>query len=267
MRIRNMIKHKNRLFYKVDTILKTIFLSKRFTYNGHKVTYYFKHTKSDVLIVIFSAFQSAKHPHYNYIQTLRNVNANQLFILDNFSKSGLGSYYLGTNSNYFIPNLVEKLVLKITKKYSISKISLCGSSKGGTSAIIHAFSYKDVRVDSVIVGCPQYKLGTYLYDHGGRDKMLEIAGANDLNSKYELDNYMKKVLLESIFKPTVYLMDSSFEDEFHKYDCNELTKDLNEFGIKFQEFDAKYIGHKNLAEPWKKYWLDVLNKLYGIKRQ
>ena len=260
-----MRKKLKRLIYKIDTILKTIFLSKKYKFNNKKVTYYFKRNKkSDVLIVVFSAFQSAKHPHYNYIQTLKKINCNQLFILDNFSKSGLGSYYLGLNGNYFIPELVEGLIIHLNKKYHFRYITLGGSSKGGSSALLHGFSYKTIKVDSIIVGSPQFRLGTYLFDHGGRKKLLEITGDDGESSKRNLDNYFEGVLKNTPQSLTVYLLDSSLEDEFHVFDCGELKKCFAKYDVKYVEFDAKYIGHKNITEPWRTYWIKTLRELYEI---
>lgn len=254
-----------RTFNKIDTILKTYLLSKTYKTNNHQATYYFKkNKKSDVLLVIFSAFHSSKYPHYNYIQTLKKVKSNQIFFLDDFGTTGLGTYYYGLNGDYFIPKLFNSLLHYILEKNRhIKKVVLCGSSKGGTSALIHACSY-DFKVESVIIGGPQYKLGTYLYEHGGQDKLREITGSNDKKQKEILDEQMKNLLANSNYKLNVVLYDSSLEDPFHLEDCKLLVNDLKKYNHNIIEIDGQYEGHKNLANNFKLFWLKFLKEHYGI---
>lgn len=255
----------SRTFSKIDTILKTYLLSRKYKSNNHQATYYFKkNKKSDVLLVIFSAFHSSKYPHYNYIQTLKKVKSNQIFFLDDFGTTGLGTYYFGLNGDYFIPKLFNSLLNTLLEKNRhIKKVVLCGSSKGGTSALIHACSY-NFRVDSVIIGGPQYKLGTYLYEHGGQDKLKEITGNNGKKQKEFLDKQMENLLAKTNYKLNVVLYDSSREDPFHLEDCALLARDLRKYNHNLTEIDGHYEGHKSLANSWKLFWLEYLKENYGI---
>ena len=56
---------------------------------------------SDTLVVCFSGFGNGGVAKYNYISTLKSVNANKLFILDDFGYNKQGSYYLGENGDWF----------------------------------------------------------------------------------------------------------------------------------------------------------------------
>lgn len=61
-------------------------------------------TKSDTLIVSFSGFSKMGNPPvYNYESTLRPIDANKLFILDDTGYNKAGSYYLGENGVYDRP--------------------------------------------------------------------------------------------------------------------------------------------------------------------
>lgn len=255
----------SRTLNKIDTILKTYLLSKKYKTNNHQATYYFRRNKrSDTLLVIFSAFHSSKFPHYNYIQTLKKVNSNQIFLLDDFGSTGLGTYYYGLNGDYFIPKLFNSLIKKILEKNKqIKKVILCGSSKGGTSALIHACLY-DFKIDSIIIGGPQYRLGTYLYDHGGQDKLKEITGRSSVKQKEFLDKQMENLIAKSKYQLNVVLYYSSQEDPFHLHDCSLLVNDLKKYNHNVTEVDGHYEGHKNLANNWKVFWLKYLKENYDI---
>ena len=67
---------------------------KTFRRNDTRLKYLIYKGNSDVLIVSFSAYNKEK-ALYNYIRTLKNIDASKLYIKDDFSKNKKGSYYLG----------------------------------------------------------------------------------------------------------------------------------------------------------------------------
>ena len=96
-----------------------------------KIKYLFLKRNSDELIISFSDFSGEnKKPKYNYIKTLRKINKNQIYILDNFGYAKAGSYYLGENGNFFLEKEIPKLINKIKNKYKIKKVYTIGTSKG-----------------------------------------------------------------------------------------------------------------------------------------
>ena len=57
-----------------------------------------KKSKSDFLIAVFSGFSpKGAAPRYNYGETLKKVDAMQVFLLDDTGYNKAGSYYLGEN--------------------------------------------------------------------------------------------------------------------------------------------------------------------------
>lgn len=64
------------------------------------------------------------------MNTLKTINANQLFILDDFGYKKQGSYYLGENGDWFLPNMIESLIKTIKAKNNIKQVVMIGSSKG-----------------------------------------------------------------------------------------------------------------------------------------
>ncbi len=53
--------------------------------NNRKIKYLFFKKNSDELIISFSGFSGENEkPKYNYVKTLKNIEKNQIYILDNF---------------------------------------------------------------------------------------------------------------------------------------------------------------------------------------
>lgn len=99
--------------------------------NGKKIKYLFFKKKSNELIISFSGFsEKNEKPKYNYVKTLKSINKNQIYILDDFGYKQSGSYYLGEKGDYFLEEEIPKLINKIKNKYKIKKVYTIGTSKG-----------------------------------------------------------------------------------------------------------------------------------------
>lgn len=136
------------------------------TYQGStkEVTYTLEEAEynTDYLIIVFSGFSpitAANQYRYNYVRTLRRVDAHKLFILD---KDGpRGSYYLGKEMSFDFEQSVSELIhdtidrLKVDKE----KVITAGTSKGGSAAIYYALKYK---LGQAIAGAPQTKIADYI---------------------------------------------------------------------------------------------------------
>lgn len=123
-----MKKIAKKIFYKIFIMLneKTYKME-----NGKKIKYLLFKKKSNELIISFSGFPGKdEKPKYNYVKTLKNINKNQIYILDNFGYKQSGSYYLGENGDYFLEKEIPKLINKIKSKYKIKNIYTIGTSKG-----------------------------------------------------------------------------------------------------------------------------------------
>lgn len=70
-----------------------------------------KKSKSDFLIAVFSGFSpKGAAPRYNYGETLKKVDAMQVFLLDDTGYNKAGSYYLGENGTWYIPEQICQLI-------------------------------------------------------------------------------------------------------------------------------------------------------------
>ena len=136
---------------------------KTFTAETCDVNYVFQENKSsNQLLVIFSGFPAnGKPPVYNYVLKFRNLKCNKLFILDNFGDDVRGSYYLGTNGDWYVIDAVTDLIEEIATKNNIEKkdITCTGSSKGAFAALYYGIRNN---YGTVIAGEPQIFLGDYL---------------------------------------------------------------------------------------------------------
>lgn len=132
-----------------------------------------KSSMSDILVVVFSGFPGNAKAKYNYIRTLKSLNCNKLFLLDDFGYKKRGAYYLGEGGDFYVQDLVKELILKTKDELNINYIITAGSSKGGTSAIYHGLR---VRANAVIAGAPQYFIGDYLNTDTHRNIFDGIVG-------------------------------------------------------------------------------------------
>ena len=95
------------------------------------------------MVVFSSCTRRGIKARYNYMRTLAKVNANKLFILDDFAADHRGSYYLGYDQTYSEEKATIGLINHIKKNLGTDKLICCGSSKGGDSSIDFGLQYED----------------------------------------------------------------------------------------------------------------------------
>ncbi|WP_058308670.1 hypothetical protein [Gracilibacillus massiliensis] len=143
----------------------------------------------DNLIVVFSAFSAEYTYNFNYVDTLKEINTNKLFILDDFGAKG--SYYLGREKNFSIENSIISLILYIASKNNINmkNIISVGSSKGGYSALYFGMKYS---FGNIITLAPSLYLGSFLKKY--HPEMLDyILGSNSEADKIYLDSLIYRI--------------------------------------------------------------------------
>lgn len=110
---------------------------RKFCYEGVCVKYLLitPEIKSDKLIIGFSAF-SLKEPTYNYVNTLKDIPVNRLYILDDYGEKG--SYYLGNINSTFVQDAVVNLIEHVMTENNIKRqdVTCIGSSKGGVGGYL-----------------------------------------------------------------------------------------------------------------------------------
>jgi len=94
---------------KVVFRIKLLIKQRTYKSENHKVKYIFEKSSNDNnLIVIFSGFPKKNQTaRYNYIKTLKKIDTNKLFILDDIGPGKRGAYYLGKNKNFSFADAVE----------------------------------------------------------------------------------------------------------------------------------------------------------------
>ena len=131
---------------------------------GYRVHYVLHRGSSDALVVVFSAFSAGLKPTYNYVRTLwGRTDAHLLFIRDDFVNlpSG-GAYYIGRKGDSHGRQAVLSLIRRIREQTGAKRVIGVGSSKGGTAALLFGCM---LPMDAVIIGAPQYYIGSYMKEH------------------------------------------------------------------------------------------------------
>ena len=161
--------------------------------NYKSQTYAFRKGVADTpLIVVFSAFGEMYQPGgYNYVWSLRKLKANILWIRDRFGYCKVGTYYLGQYDGQVFHNWKE--VNELIDKYSYGKkVYFCGTSKGGSAALLYGLEHPD----SVIVsGSPQYYIGDYLNQNDYHRKIKD-AICSTSNTDEILNNLLSSSIKE-----------------------------------------------------------------------
>lgn len=114
---------------------------------------------SKYLMVGFAAIRPLGDFTYNYKASLESIDANAVFILDDFGDQG--AYYYSDHGSLAIFNSVQALLKELseTLKVPMENLIMLGSSKGGAAALLHGIA---AGVGHIYVGAPQTKIGTFV---------------------------------------------------------------------------------------------------------
>ena len=226
------------------------------------IKYIYTSNNSDVLIVSFSGFPGCgRKPTFNYMRTLQDVKANKLFLLDDFGyPNDLGSYYLGENGNWFLPQEISELIDKIVAKKNIMTKIMIGSSKGGTSALQYAIRCK---AQYAIIGAPQYYIGNYLNTEELRPIMRSICGDTSEDTVARLNQLMSELIKENetLDKPTVFVHYSPQEHTYPEH-IKDMIVDLQASGYPVKEDnDYSYTDHNDVAKFFPKILFNEVSRI------
>ena len=206
-----------------STKFKLLLEQKKYTEKGITYKYMLKQASSDVLIVVLSSCtRKGIRARYNYVRTLKNVNANQLFILDDFGKDHRGGYYIGSDFKFEEENVAVNLIKSVIKKTNTGRIIFCGSSKGGWAALNLGLQFEGA---NIVIGGPQYFLGDYLISSENFDTLEHIIGKKTPEKMEMLNGYLRKRIVENPYKASQRIF-LHYSDQEHTY--VEHIKDLLE---------------------------------------
>lgn len=214
-----------RLLEKIENI--NIFKGEKIYTSYNNIKYYFQKavlSNKNKLIIVFSAFSNDK-AKYNYINSLRFIDCNKLFILDDYGSKG--TYYLGKNGNLNIETSVMALISNIMAQNSIEfkNVISAGSSKGGTSAMYYGLKYN---FGTIIVGAPQYKIGSYLLDLTIKDYAEEIFGSLDEKNRIKYNNIIR-LSINKCAKSKIFLLTGEGDPQYKR-----VLKDFENVAKEFQ---------------------------------
>lgn len=210
--------------------------------------------KSDKLLVIFSGFPPKdKGPVYNYVTTLKKIKYNKFFILDDFGNDYRGTFYLGTNENWFLNKEITNLISMIKKQVGVedNNITLVGSSKGGFSALYYALQNN---YGKVIVGEPQILLGDYLTIVPQHLSVFEnIMGEYSDKKKERLNRALFDVAEQSEEFPQIFIMCGKGNNYYLDSHIYHFTSYLDDKGIKYDLGLGNFNNHSDLEKHFPKY--------------
>ncbi|MGL5352720.1 MAG: accessory Sec system protein Asp2 [Clostridium sp.] len=237
---------------------RDIFKNEKVHTSISNVRYVFKKSKlsnSNKLIIIFSAF-SIDIPKYNYISFFNTIDCNKLFILDDFGEKG--SYYLGVDGGLEIETSVMSLITSVMSKNNIyfKDVISVGSSKGGSAALYYGFKYG---FGNVVVGAPQYKIGTYLSDLSIKQYAIDIFKEINNSTRITYDNLIRLVL-NNKNNTKARILTSDGDKQYKKVlKALEYEAIIEECNIKFEKCEIS--NHGEISKVYPGYLLKTLNEL------
>lgn len=240
----------------ITTKIKVMIKEKKYTYKDNIIKYIFEENTSDTLIVVLSACtRVGVKARYNYNRTLNEYKVNKLFILDNFGDDKRGTFYLGKNGEFDIPQGVNSLIDYIINKCKAKKIIFIGSSKGGAAALYFGLQ----RESTIIIGGPQYRLGNYMNKQHHMNRFKYIMGEVNSDNILKLDKLISEQIQNS-YKNSVYLQYSKY-DIYYKSDIRYLVQDIKNSEIEFSCEELDYKNHDEVSLYFPIYLKKILNKI------
>lgn len=227
-----------------------------------KLSYLFIPKKSsDKLLIIFSGFGAPGKPAvFNYVRSLQTINANRLYILDDFGFDKRGAYYLGKEDDFFIEEAVLNLINEISVKNNIKKenIVVSGSSKGGYAALYFGLKYG---YGEVLAGAPQTLLGDYLIGGEQYKQTLKYLGGEDRE--------FGRKRLNALLFDIVHNRDNNTQpnirihvgrgDHHYKNHVIPFTQHLNRYNLKYDLDVADYTNHGDVGAHFPPFVMKHLN--------
>lgn len=241
-------------------------LHQRTFHHAYPVHYLYRRGTSDALVVVFSAYAPGLKPTYNYVRTLwGHTDAHLLFIRDDFVNlpSG-GGYYIGKDGDTNGPQAVLALIRHIREKSGAKRIIGVGSSKGGTAAL---FFGTMLPFDAIIIGAPQYYIGTYMQKHKP-DSFVVLTGKRTplAEDTARYDAFVPHAVRECTDPPLVHI---HYSDKEHTYTEHiaDMLRDLKHYGFRTIEDVADYEKHTDVYLHYIPYLSRILPALLAERRE
>ncbi|MCM3742050.1 hypothetical protein M3210_17570 [Oceanobacillus luteolus] len=220
---------------------------------------------TDYLVIVFSGFASVKaaSPYrYNYIRTLRQVDAHKLFILD--EDGPRGSYYLGKAMSFDFEKSIIELIEETMNKLGVEhkNVITAGTSKGGSAALYYALKYK---LGRAIVGAPQTKIANYVLSINGETADYMLGDRTDKEKVIKLNRLIYDQLEHN--QETILTILGSEHDNQHKQHIAPFAEELKERNHPHTLIlDDDIKGHNDVAVYYPPFIVnELLDIMYGLK--
>lgn len=219
----------------------------------------------DYLVIVFSGFatKQANPPYrYNYIRTLRQIDCNKLFILDNDGPRG--SYYLGKAMRFDFEESVSALIEDVITKLGVKRenVITAGTSKGGSAALYYGLKYN---MGKVIAGAPQTKIASYVLSINGDTPDYMLGDKEDKNKIQELNNLITEQLKRN--NDTFISLLASENDKQHAGHIVPFVEEMEKCNHPYEILvDNAIKDHSDIARFFPEFFVrKLLNMMFSVK--
>jgi hypothetical protein len=217
------------------------------------------------LAVVFSGFERAHQPKYNYIERFRPLACHRLHVLDDLGSRGC--YYLGRDRDFFVARDIATLVDQKLEAVGLSRgdVVTVGSSKGATAAIYHALAFG---YGEAIAAAPQVLVGKYLTETvSARDVSGLIAGGHMPQDVEFLNTFMFDTVERSPYRPKLEFFISRDDSHFEIH-LQPLLAALDAKQHPYDVVFGEYTPHSAVGVPFSRHVLKRLGAgAAGVRMQ
>lgn len=260
-------KTTNELFVDLNNnaVIQSTFKGEKIFYLDDPVKYFFQPSpvNSPYLLVVFAGIHTREYkggaPVYNYMNTLKDVDHNKLFILDEYK--GQLCYYLGHHCRHDFEKAVIALITTIANQHNIpaKNIITCGSSKGGTASLYYGIKY---RFGHVISGAPQTFIADFLSNKGKilQNALDNMTGEDREEGKYYINRLLLRLIEDTDTFPDIRLHIGKGDYHFEEHLVPLLNK-LKSKDISYSLDVQDYENHSHTGTYYSPFLLDQINKI------
>lgn len=244
-----------RLKRRAASVLNLLSLKLREKRWNDRLKYLYLRGDSDVLFIVFSAFNSTNIRTYNYVRALKGAKCDRLYVLDVWGYRG--SYYLYENGSDMPYRETLSLIQSVLGKKKYKKVVTMGTSKGGTAAIYYGL---EINAAEILAGACQYNLGNYLFSKEAFvPTLVGMVGNNAGQREKDLLNSIMPLQLRKYAGGTsiIHLIYSKNEHTYED-DLVDLLKQLKECHYTVVEKVYEFTNHDDVGIYFKQYLSDYV---------
>lgn len=246
------------------TKLKTLFYERKYNAYNTRIKYmFFSSNKKnvDTLVVVFPAC-SPNSARYNYVSTIKDIECNKLFLLDDFATNHQGCYFITPNEERcaidLINNIIEQCAKRCDDKH-LQNIVFVGSSKGAYMALNMSLEISNVKL---IIGSPKYFLGTNLNKDDTIINLRLLVGDPVTEEGIKrLDLRLKNKILNSRIKPVIIYFHYSDCEHTYSEHVKFLLQDIKDASISLIEDVQHYPTHREIVNFFPPYLVNTLKAI------